>query len=592
MKYASNNIRNILIAGHAGSGKTTLTEALVYFSGAAERMGRVEDGTTISDFDPEEAKRKASLSASVVPVEYEGIKYNLIDAPGLFDFEAGEYEGIRAAESVLVCVSGRSGVTVGAEKAFQLARKNGKATMVFISKCDLENANYFKILEEMKIKFGSTVCPCVVPVRLDDGTVLRVSVSTATVGALLLGVTQPMLAVLAAALILSAILAKHISRRVVAPLNELDLEHPLDDSNAAYEELAPVLGRINRQRSQINSQLRELRRRTDEFAQVTGSMREGLVLLNEQGYILSMNLAARNIFAVEGDCAGKDFLTVDRSCDMSAAVRSAMESGHGRLHERHGGRIYQVDVSRIDSDGAAIGTVILVFDVTEQESAEQMRREFTANVSHELKTPLQGIIGSAELIENGMVQPEDMPRFVGHIRAEAQRLVTLIGDIIRLSQLDEGEVLPKERLDLLEVAQGAADDLQAEAEKKNVHLSVSGEPAELEGVRQLIYEVAYNLGDNAIKYNVDGGSVSINVSSDGKNAKLTVSDTGIGIAAEDQSRIFERFYRVDKSHSKESGGTGLGLSIVKHAVQYHGGRISMDSAPGKGTSISVSLPIQ
>ena len=428
--------------------------------------------------------------------------------------------------------------------------------------------------------------------RLDDGTVLRVSVSTATVGALLLGVTQPMLAVLAAALILSAILAKHISRRVVAPLNELDLEHPLDDSNAAYEELAPVLGRINRQRSQINSQLRELRRRTDEFAQVTGNMREGLVLLNEQGYILSINPAARNIFAVEGDCAGKDFLTVDRSCDMSAAVRSAMESGHGRLHERHGGRIYQVDVSRIDSDGAAIGTVILVFDVTEQESAEQMRREFTANVSHELKTPLQGIIGSAELIENGMVQPEDMPRFVGHIRAEAQRLVTLIGDIIRLSQLDEGEVLPKERLDLLEVAQGAADDLQAEAEKKNVHLSVSGEPAELKGVRQLIYEVAYNLGDNAIKYNVDGGSVSINVSSDGKNAKLTVSDTGIGIAAEDQSRIFERFYRVDKSHSKESGGTGLGLSIVKHAVQYHGGRISMDSAPGKGTSISVILPIQ
>ena len=428
--------------------------------------------------------------------------------------------------------------------------------------------------------------------RLDDGTVLRVSVSTATVGALLLGVTQPMLAVLAAALILSAILAKHISRRVVAPLNELDLEHPLDDSNAAYEELAPVLGRINRQRSQINSQLRELRRRTDEFAQVTGSMREGLVLLNEQGYILSMNPAARNIFAVEGDCAGKDFLTVDRSCDMSAAVRSAMESGHGRLHERHGGRIYQIDVSRIDSDGAAIGTVILVFDVTEQESAEQMRREFTANVSHELKTPLQGIIGSAELIENGMVQPEDMPRFVGHIRAEAQRLVTLIGDIIRLSQLDEGEVLPKERLDLLEVAQGAADDLQAEAEKKNVHLSVSGEPAELEGVRQLIYEVAYNLGDNAIKYNVDGGSVSINVSSDGKNAKLTVNDTGIGIAAEDQSRIFERFYRVDKSQSKESGGTGLGLSIVKHAVQYHGGRISMDSAPGKGTSMSVILPIQ
>ena len=425
--------------------------------------------------------------------------------------------------------------------------------------------------------------------RLDDGTVLRVSVSTATVGALLLGVTQPMLAVLAAALILSAILAKHISRRVVAPLNELDLEHPLDDSNAAYEELAPVLGRINRQRSQINSQLRELRRRTDEFAQVTGSMREGLVLLNEQGYILSMNPAARNIFAVEWDCAGKDFLTVDRSCDMSAAVRSAMESGHGRLHERHGGRIYQVDVSRIDSDGAAIGTVILVFDVTEQESAEQMRREFTANVSHELKTPLQGIIGSAELIENGMVQPEDMPRFVGHIRAEAQRLVTLIGDIIRLSQLDEGEVLPKERLDLLEVAQGAADDLQAEAEKKNVHLSVSGEPVEFEGVRQLIYEVAYNLGDNAIKYNIDGGSVSINVSSDGKNAKLTVSDTGIGIAAEDQSRIFERFYRVDKARARANGGSGVGLALCAQITEAFGTQMTFASRVGEGTTVTILL---
>ena len=426
--------------------------------------------------------------------------------------------------------------------------------------------------------------------RLDDGTVLRVSVSTATVGALLLGVTQPMLAVLAAALILSAILAKHISRRVVAPLNELDLEHPLDDSNAAYEELAPVLGRINRQRSQINSQLRELRRRTDEFAQVTGSMREGLVLLNEQGYILSMNPAARNIFAVEGDCAGKDFLTVDRSCNMSAAVRSAMESGHGRLHERHGGRIYQVDVSRIDSDGAAIGTVILVFDVTEQESAEQMRREFTANVSHELKTPLQGIIGSAELLENGMVKPEDMPRFVGHIRAEAQRLVTLIGDIIRLSELDEGGELSTETVDLLPLAQEAAENLRAAAEVKNVSIIVSGENAPVIGVRRLLYEIAYNLCDNAIKYNADGGSVDVRVGAEGGSACLTVRDTGIGIPPEHQSRIFERFYRVDKSHSKASGGTGLGLSIVKHAVAYHHGTIALKSEVGKGTEITVRFP--
>ena len=427
--------------------------------------------------------------------------------------------------------------------------------------------------------------------RLDDGTVLRVSVSTATVGALLLGVTQPMLAVLAAALILSAILAKHISRRVVAPLNELDLEHPLDDSNAAYEELAPVLGRINRQRSQINSQLRELRRRTDEFAQVTGSMREGLVLLNEQGYILSMNPAARNIFAVDGDCAGKDFLTVDRSCDMSAAVRSAMESGHGRLHERHGGRIYQVDVSRIDSDGAAIGTVILVFDVTEQESAEQMRREFTANVSHELKTPLQGIIGSAELIENGMVQPEDMPRFVGHIRSEAQRLVSLINDIIRLSQLDEGDEMPRENVGLLSLSQEISEDLGAAAKKKNVTLNVGGREAYVFGVPRLLYEIVYNLCDNAIKYNREGGRVDISVENENSSAVLTVSDTGIGIAPNHQARIFERFYRVDKSHSKATGGTGLGLSIVKHAVLCHGGTLSLESKENKGTRITVTLPL-
>ena len=426
--------------------------------------------------------------------------------------------------------------------------------------------------------------------RLDDGTVLRISISRATVGMIAVGMIQPLLIVLIVALILSGLLARRLSRRIVDPLNSLDLEHPLD--NDAYEELSPLLKRIHRQHVEIQTQLRELREKTDEFTQITGSMREGLVLLDEHGSILSINAAAQALFGADAQCVGRDFLTIERSHEISAAIQAAAADGHSEVRAERAGRVYQFDISRITSDGKFLGTVILAFDITEQEFAERNRREFTANVSHELKTPLQGIIGSAELIENGMVKPEDLPRFVGHIRAEAQRLVTLIGDIIRLSQLDEGEVLPKERLDLLEVAQGAADDLQSEAEKKNVHLSVSGEPAELEGVRQLIYEVVYNLGDNAIKYNIDGGSVSINVSSDGKNAKLTVSDTGIGIAAEDQSRIFERFYRVDKSHSKESGGTGLGLSIVKHAVQYHGGRISMDSAPGKGTSISVSLPIQ
>ena len=336
--------------------------------------------------------------------------------------------------------------------------------------------------------------------------------------------------------------------------------------------------------------MRELRRRTDEFTQVTGSMKEGLVLLDERGTVLSINAAARELFGAAEDCVGADFLTVERSHDMSAAVEKARESGHSELRMPRGGREYQFDISRIESGGETVGTVILAFDITEQEYAERNRREFTANVSHELKTPLQGIIGSAELIENGMVKPEDVPRFVGHIHTEAARLVTLIGDIIRLSQLDEGDEMPKERFDILTEAKSAVDSLAPAAAARNITLSAEGESAEINGVRRLVYEIIYNLADNAIKYNKDGGSVRVTVEKCGGDAVLTVADTGIGIAPEHQSRIFERFYRVDKSHSKASGGTGLGLSIVKHAVQYHGGRIEMHSTPGQGTRIRVTFP--
>ena len=234
--------------------------------------------------------------------------------------------------------------------------------------------------------------------------------------------------------------------------------------------------------------------------------------------------------------------------------------------------------------------MLLSFDITERETAEQARREFTANVSHELKTPLQGIIGSAELLENGMVKPEDTQRFVGHIRQEAERLVALIGDIIRLSQLDEGMELPREPVELLSLAKEVASDLHAAAEKKHVSISVDGEAASVSGVRRLLYETVYNLCDNAIHYNRENGSVRIHVESMNGSAVVSVLDTGIGIAPEHQSRIFERFYRVDKSHSKASGGTGLGLSIVKHAVQYHGGKIDLESEPGRGTEIRVTLP--
>lgn len=424
--------------------------------------------------------------------------------------------------------------------------------------------------------------------RLADGTVLRISISRATVGMIAVGMIQPLLIVLIVALILSGLLARRLSRRIVDPLNSLDLEHPLD--NDAYEELSPLLKRIHRQHVEIQTQLRELHERTDEFTQITGSMREGLVLLDEHGSILSINAAAQALFGADAQCVGRDFLTIERSHEISAAIQAAVADGHSEVRAERAGRVYQFDISRITSDGKFLGTVILAFDITEQEFAERNRREFTANVSHELKTPLQGIIGSAELIENGMVKPDDLPRFVGHIHAEAARLVTLIDDIIRLSQLDEGDAMPTEPVDLLAVSQEAAENLQDAAAARGVTVGVTGQPAVIPGVRRLIYEIVYNLSDNAIKYNRDGGRVDVTVAADADGSSITVADTGIGIAPEHQGRVFERFYRVDKSHSKASGGTGLGLSIVKHAVQYHHGRIELESTPGTGTTIRVVFP--
>ncbi len=424
--------------------------------------------------------------------------------------------------------------------------------------------------------------------RLTDGSVLRISISRATAGVLLIGMVQPILIVVIVALILSAVLARRLSRRIVRPLNELDLEHPLE--NDAYEELSPLLGRINHQHRQIDEQMRELEQQRTEFSQITGSMREGLVLLDEKERVLSINPAACRLFDADERCVGQDFLTLDRSHDIRLAIAEAMAQGHGEARAERGGRVWQFDVSRILSGSAAVGAVLLAFDITERETAEQNRREFTANVSHELKTPLQGIIGSAELLENGMVQPDDVPRFVGHIRKEAQRLVTLIGDIIRLSQLDEGDEMPRETVDLLTLSQEAADDLASAAEQKNVTISVTGESTCVSGVRRLLYEVIYNLCDNGVKYNVEGGSVSVRVGTEDGKAVVSVADTGIGIAPEHRGRIFERFYRVDKSHSKASGGTGLGLSIVKHAVQYHHGMVELQSEEGKGTTIRILLP--
>ena len=426
--------------------------------------------------------------------------------------------------------------------------------------------------------------------RLPDGTVLRLSASRVTMGVLLLSMFPAILAVIAVALILSGILAGRVSRRITRPLNTLDLEHPLE--NDAYEELSPLLRRLEHQRRQIDDQLRSLRRRSEEFEQITASMTEGLVLVDNGGTILSMNPAACAVFHTDAACVGQPLLTVERGSAVSHALHDAMDTGHGETRMERDGREYQFDMTRIQADGEVVGAVLLTFDVTEQAYAERNRREFTANVSHELKTPLQGIIGSAELLESGMVRPDDVPRFVGHIRGEAQRLVTLINDILRLSELDEGGSLPTEPVELLSLCTDTVKSLESAAQQRQITMTVTGDAVTVPGVRRLLTEAVFNLCDNAIKYNKDGGSVAVAVGRDGPDAVVTVADTGIGIPPEHQGRVFERFYRVDKSHSKASGGTGLGLSIVKHAVAYHHGTVTLDSREGEGTTFTLRLPLE
>ncbi len=426
--------------------------------------------------------------------------------------------------------------------------------------------------------------------RLADGSVLRVSASFYTVLTVVMGSMQALFAILLAAIAVSVLLARRLSRRIITPLNALDLQHPLD--NDAYEELSPLLRRIDQQNKRIEAQVAELKRRQDEFSAVTRSMNEGLVLLNADNHILSINPAATRLFDADENCAGRDFVTVSRDVPVTNAVRDALSAGRGAAQLERGERIYQIECSRIESDGAILGVALVAFDTTERAQAEQMKREFTANVSHELKTPLQSIMGSAELLENGMVKSEDQPRFIERIRSEAARLMALIEDIIRLSELDEGVTPPMETVDLLSVSKDAADTLQESAGKKNVTLALEGESVRVQGVPRLIYEIAYNLCDNAIRYNRAGGHVTVRVKPENGRALLEVADDGIGIPEAHQRRVFERFYRVDKSHSRASGGTGLGLSIVKHAAALHHAEIELKSEVGKGTTIRVLFPMK
>jgi len=424
-------------------------------------------------------------------------------------------------------------------------------------------------------------------VLLENGDVLRISVSQLTVGALILSMLPAILPIILVSAVVAIILSHTMAKKITEPLMQLDLEHP--SKNNTYEELTPILTKVHKQHKQIKSQMETLRRKSDEFEQIISSMNEGLILLDEHGMILSMNAAAKKIFSVKKDVNGSDFLLVDRTSKMSKAIWSALDGKRSEYAEERNGNEYQFTINSIESGGKILGAVILVFDITDRAFAERNRQEFTANVTHELKTPLQSIIGSAELLENGLVKPEDTGRFITNIRKEATRLVNLINDIIRLSQLDENHEPTTETVNLIDVAKEVVEILTVVAAKRNIELCIEGEPCTIYGVRRYIYEIMYNLCDNAIRYNVDDGKVTISIGKEAGRVVISVSDTGIGIAPEHQNRIFERFYRVDKSHSKATGGTGLGLSIVKHAVQHHNGKITLDSEFGKGTKIKITF---
>ncbi len=425
--------------------------------------------------------------------------------------------------------------------------------------------------------------------RLEDGSVIRGACVQNSVLTLTLGMLQPFCVIILAALVLSIVLASRLSQKIVAPLNELDLDNPL--SNEDYDELSPLLRRIDSQQRQLRCQAEELTRKQEEWTAVTDSMNEGLILLGSRGRILSINRAAANLLETSRDCVGRDILTVSRSLELQEVVRKAGEGQRAEKIISLVGGSYELAGSPVFSGKKVSGVALLLFDVTEKEKAEQMRREFTANVSHELKTPLHTISGCAELLKNGLVKQEDISQFSGTIYTEAQRMIRLVEDIIRLSRLDEGaEQMQWEQADLYQLAEESIRALQPEAKQAGVTLKLEGQCTQMRVIPHLASGILYNLCDNAIKYNSKGGNVTVTVQAEGKGAKLSVSDTGIGIPPEDQNRIFERFYRVDKSRSKEVGGTGLGLSIVKHAVRVMGARIELHSILGEGTTITVHFP--
>ena len=428
--------------------------------------------------------------------------------------------------------------------------------------------------------------------RLSDGTVLRLSMSQRSVLFLMGGMLSPLVFIFLAACLLAGVLSYRVSKKIVKPLSVIDLKHP--EQVETYDELSPFLQRIAAQNREIDARMAEIRKQQQEFSMITENMSEGLFVVDRNYQILSYNKSAMQIFGMDPRQEHENLLAVNRSEGFRNAVDSALKGRHTQENLELNGRVYQIIANAVCQPDFAedmVGAVILVLDVTEKEAQEQYRREFTANVSHELKTPLTSISGIAEIIRNGIVKPEDIPHFAGKIYDESQRLITLIGDIIKLSRLDENQVpMERETVDMLEMARNVVQQLSSVARKSGVTLVANGTHGQVQGVRQVLGEMVYNLCENAVKYNRAGGRVWVDVQQVADHVVLRVKDTGIGIPAAEQGRIFERFYRVDKSHSKAVGGTGLGLSIVKHGAALHHATISVSSEPEQGTEITLTFP--
>ena len=424
---------------------------------------------------------------------------------------------------------------------------------------------------------------------LSDGTILRLSISQSSLWAIAISMIQPLLIVVLIAVGLSFYLAYRLSNKIVKPLNDIDLDNPL--ACQTYEELHPLISRLASQQAILRKQEDELSNKKSEFLTATKNLSEGLVLLNNEGTILSINDCASKLLNISTYCVGKDLLLFNNSIEIQELLKEAKKGHHNEKIIPLNNVNYAFYASPIVSDDNVNGIALLIFDLSEKEKAEIMRKEFTANVSHELKTPLQNISGYAELLANNMVKKEDVSKFSNQIYSEAKRLMSLIEDIIKLSYLDEEDnEIKKEKVDLFKVCKSTVDNLKGIANKHNISINLSGESSIINGAAEMLNMIVYNLVDNAIKYNKENGSVDISLANNKNNIKLVVKDTGIGIPKDSLDRIFERFYRVDKSHSKEVGGTGLGLSIVKHAGKTLNGTIDVSSVLNKGTTMTVTLP--